>query len=160
MRFRTKDIVIGLVIIAIVIAAALLYKNLKTPKVLPTPTPSTTKEDIQGMFNYQVPENVESIELKDVTGGTAKAIATRNYENGTFTHEVLADLPDLKEGFYEGWLVMGDKYISTGKLRVAKGGYLLDFSSVTDYSDYTKVVVTKELVNDQTPELHVLEGSF
>lgn len=160
MKFKTRDVIVGIIVIAAVVTAGLFYKNLKSPKTLPTPTPSTTKSDIQGMFNYQVPEDVESVELKDVSGGSSKAIATRKFENGTFTHAVLADLPDLDKGFYEGWLVAGDKYISTGKLRIAKGGYLLEFSSAIDYSDYPKVVITKELIDDQTPETHILEGSF
>lgn len=161
MNFKTRDVVIGVIVIALVITAGLVYRNLKSEKTLPTPTPSTTNRDeiVKG-FNYQIPEDVESIELKDVSGGLGRAIATRKYENGTFIHAVLADLPDLEQGFYEGWLVLGDKYISTGKLRIAKGGYLLEFESTTDYSAYNKVVITKELKDDQTPETHVLEGSF
>ena len=160
MKFKTRDVVVGIIIIAVVVTAGLLYKNLKSPKALPTPSSSGTKEELQEMFNYQVPDDVDSVELSDVTGGSAKAIATRKYENGLYTHAVLADLPDLDSGFYEGWLVMEDKFISTGKLRIAKGGYLLEFSSSTDYSFYNKVVITKELINDQTPETHILEGSF
>lgn len=163
-----RDIVIGVIVIIVIVVGAVLYKKYKTeasPSASPTPQ-STTKEDIQDMFNYQVPEDVESIELKDVSGGSAKAIATRNYENGTFSNTVLADLPDLSSGFYQGWLVRGSegdsdyKIVSTGKLRVAKGGYLLDFSSSTNYSDYNTVWITKETNFDSTPETHILEASF
>ena len=45
-------------------------------------------------------------------------------------------------------------------MRLAKGGYILEFSSTTDYSDHQQVVITHELVADATPEDHVLEGSF
>ena len=58
---------------------------------------------------------------------------------------------------------MGDAdfaFISTGPMSVAKGGYLLEFSSAIDYSDYKGVVITLEKVNDKTPETHILEGSF
>lgn len=162
MKFKTRDFVVGTIVIIIVVIAGLFYKNLKSPKSLPTPTPFSMKnEDAKGIYNFQIPEDVESTELKDVIGGDSRAIATRDFTDGLFTHAVLADIPDLEEGFYEGWLVKNDgKFISTGKLRVAKGGYLLEFSSTTDYSDYKKVVITKELKDDVTPEVHVLEGSF
>lgn len=160
MRFKTKDIVTGIIVIVVVVTAGLLYRNLKSPKTLPTTPPSAIKEEMVKEFNFDIPDDVETADLTDVTGGTGKGIATRKLENGTFTHAVLADLADLETGFYEGWLVTGDKFISTGKMRIAKGGYLLEFSSSTDYSDYTKVVITLETIFDETPEIHVLEGSF
>ncbi len=74
---------------------------------------------------------------------------------------VLADLPDPEKGsYYEGWLVKGDSVISTGRMQIAKGGYLLEFNSNTDYSDHSEVVVTKEKTADKNPEEHILEGSF
>lgn len=166
MRFKTRDVVTGIIVIAVVITSGLIYKNLKSPKTLPTPFPSTTREDLTREFNFEIPEDVESIELVSVSGRSGRGIATRKYlpaqtgEGGTFTHAVLADLADLESGFYEGWLVMGDEFISTGKMRIAKGGYLLEFSSSTDYSDYEEVVITLETVFDNLPETHVLEGSF
>ncbi len=160
-----KDIVVGIVVIAVVVTTALIYKNLKSPKTLPKVIDSTSKQDFMNEFNMEIPDDLDSVELKDVTGGMGRGIATRKFE-GTFTHTVLADLPDLETGFYEGWLVRGEVgnsnfgFISTGKLKVAKGGFLLEFSSGTDYSDYGGVVVTEELIFDKTPEIHILEGSF
>ena len=55
---------------------------------------------------------------------------------------------------------MDDSLISTGRLRIAKGGYLLEFQSSTDYSSYDNAVVTLERVADSVPEEHILEGSF
>lgn len=167
MRFKTKDVVVGIIIIAVVVTAALVYRNLKSPKSLPTPTTSPTiKEMVEG-FNWEIPDDVESVELTDVSGGDGRAIATRKYVGGSFSHAVLADLADLSGGaFYEGWLVRGSEgdnnfhFISTGKMRIAKGGYLLEFSSPIDYSDYLGVVITKEFKDDKFPETHILEGSF
>jgi len=51
-------------------------------------------------------------------------------------------------------------YISTGRLTLAKGGYMLEFESSRDYSEYSEVVVTLEAVDDKKPEKHILEGSF
>ena len=161
-----RDIIIGVVILVLVIGAVLWFRG-RTSKEVMAPTTSS-EEQIEKSFNLTIPEDVDKAELEDVSGRDGSGVATRKYENGTFSHMVLADLPDPAAGtFYEGWLVrgkMGDAnfiYISTGKLTVAKGGYLLEFQSKTiDYSDYTGVVVTLEKINDGKPETHVLEGSF
>lgn len=162
---RTKDILIGLVILAVVAGAIVwLRRTRTTPEPLPTPS---IEEKIEKTFNLEIPEDVERADLNDVSGGTGSGIATRKYDGGRFTHAVLADLPDPVAGyFYEGWLVRGKEgdanfaFISTGKMRVAKGGYLLEFNSSTDYSAYSGVVVTLERVDDKKPETHILEGSF
>jgi hypothetical protein len=161
MKSSRKDIVIGFILIIALIGGAFFYKNLKTPKILSTPTPSTIKSKIEGLFNYVIPDDLDSIELKDVSGGIYRGIAARKFEKGTFTITVLVDLPDLSSNeFYEGWISSGDKFISIGKLRIAKGGFLVDFTSNIDYSSYNKVIVTKEKVNDNKPESLILEGSF
>lgn len=159
-----RDIITGVIILVLVVAGVLWFRSRSSKEVM---APSTTQENIERGFNLTIPDDVDTADLKDVSGGDGSGIATRKYEGGTFTHMVLADLPDAAAGsFYEGWLVRGkmeDKnfsYISTGKMRVAKGGYLLEFESKTDYSDFMGVVVTLEKVNDKTPETHVLEGSF
>ena len=161
MKSSRKDIVIGFILIIALVGGIFFYKNLKTPKVLPTSTPLTIKSKIEGLFNYVIPDDLDSIELKDVTGGIYRGIAARKFEKRIFTITVLADLPDLSSNeFYEGWVFSGDKFISIGKLRIAKGGLLVDFTSNTDYSSYNKVTVTKEKVNDNKPESLILEGSF
>jgi hypothetical protein len=161
-----KSIVLGLIIFVTIAGVVILLKRPKTSKLLPTPTPNIT-EKIENNFKYQIPEDVERIELKDVSGGAGSGLATRKFESGKFTHVVLADLPEPPAGsFYEGWLVRGKQgdsnfsIILTGKLRIAKGGYLLEFESDKDYSDYKQVVVTLEKLDDRNPETHVLEGSF
>jgi hypothetical protein len=161
-----KYIALGLVIFVALAGVVILLKRPQTPKPVPTPTPNIT-EKIESGFNYQIPEDVERIELKDVSGGTGSGLATRKFENGKFSHVILADLEDPAAGsFYEGWLVRGKQgdsnysIVLTGKLRVAKGGYLLEFESDKDYSDYKQVIVTLEKVDDKNPETHILEGSF
>jgi hypothetical protein len=162
-----RNVVIGLIVLlglgALIYWAARSGKEEELPAV---PTPSI-EETLEDSFKYQIPEGFEKAELSDVSGGDGSGIASRKYENGSFSHAVLADLPDPESGaFYEGWLVRGQEgdadfaYISTGRLSVAKGGFMLEFNSSTDYSDYSNVVVTLEKVNDQKPEKHILEGSF
>lgn len=160
-----RDIIIGVIVLILVVGAALWLRNRNTKDVMAPTVP--IQEEIERSFNLTIPEDVDKADLKDVSGGNGSGIATRKYENGKFSHMVLADLPDPVAGtFYEGWLVrgkMGDDnfaFISTGMLRVAKGGFLLEFNSTTDYSNYMGVVVTLEKVNDKTPETHILEGAF
>lgn len=161
MNTSKKDIIIGFILIVAIVGGAMFYKNLKSSKVLPTPTTSSVKSKIEGLFNYVIPDDLDSIELKDVTGGTSRGIAARKFENGTFTQTILADLPDLTSNeFYEGWIFSGEKYVSMGKLKVAKGGFLVDFISNTNYLDYKKVIVTKEKINDNKFKALILEGSF
>lgn len=156
---RRRDIVIGLVVL--VVLAAIIYLVRRPQEQLELQTTPSLEEQLEESFNLQLPDDVEKLELKDVSGGNSSGIATRKFESGVYTHTVLADLPDPQAGkFYEGWLVMGEKVISTGKFMIAKGGYLLEYESSTDYSDYAMVVVTLEQKDDKTPEVHILEGTF
>lgn len=159
-----RDIVIGLGILLVV--AGIVY-FVRRPSTTPIEIPEqTVEEKIEDRFKMQIPDDVDKTELSDVTGGSASGIATRDFTEGKFTHAVLADLPEPEGGFYEGWLVRGEEgdvnfdFFSTGKLRIAKGGYVLEYTSAKDYSDYNKVVITFETVFDKTPEDHILEGSF
>ena len=163
-----RDIVIGVVIV-VILAGIIYFRQKNQPQETPVTTPQTlsTQQQIQDKFNVQIPDDVDKAELKDVGGGTSSALATRKFENGTFTSEVLADLPDPAEGtFYQAWLSKGEEgqegysLVSLGKLVTAKGGYLVDYQSSTDYSDYPKVMVTLEKTLDNNPETTVLEGSF
>lgn len=163
---KARDIVIGLIILAVVAGAIVAIRRARAPKTVPTPTPSI-EQQLEKSFNFEIPDDVERADLRDVSGGTGSGIATRKYEAGRFSHTVLTDLPDPSAGtFYEGWLVRGKEgdsnfaFISTGKMRIAKGGYLLEFESGKDYSEYKGVVITLERVDDKKPETHILEGSF
>ena len=161
-----RNVVIGLIALAIIAGIIYWYRRTSQTELPPSPQP-TFEETFEDRFNIQVPEDVDKSELRDVSGGDASGLATRKYESGSFTHAVLADLPDPTSGyFYEGWLVRGKEgdenfaYISTGRFSLAKGGYMLEFQSSKDYSEYSGVVVTLEMLNDGKPEKHVLEGSF
>ncbi len=159
-----RDIVIGFVIFAIV--AAVIFWS-KKPRLTPVEVPTTSPTPkIEEVFNYTIPEDVEKIDLKDVTDSGFNGVATRKYENGKFELVILADVEDPKEGFYQGWLTKGKEgevgfsYVKLGNLRMAKGGYLLEFESTTDYSSYNQVWVTLEEKDDAKIEKHILEGSF
>ena len=167
---QKRDLLIGAIIL-VIIGAIIYWANRpssKKSKQQATPAPTASvQEVIENQFKIQIPETAEKAELKDVAGGSASGIATREFKNGKFSHTVLADLPDPKAGeFYQGWLVKGKEgdvdfsFISTGRLRLAKGGYLLEFSSAKDYSDYKNVAVTLETKADNKMETRILDGSF
>lgn len=163
-----RDIVIGLGILILI--AGVVYirqKNSPTTEITTTPQTLSVQDQIEQKFNTQIPDDVEKAELKDVSGGTASGIATRKYVDGTFDFNVLADLSDPEDGkFYEAWLVKGnegeDDYsiVPTAKFTLAKGGWMLEYKSSTDYTDHSKILVTLESKLDNTPEETILEGSF
>lgn len=150
-NIQKRDVIVGAVILAcLVVAILLLVKpNKKTSITLPTPRPEQRVED---RFNLDIPDNVEKTDLVDVSGGTGGGIATRS--------EILVDLADPEAGkFYQAWLEKDGKSVSLGKLRMAKGGWLIEYNSA-NYPGYNKVVVSLESKFDSTMETKVLEGSF
>lgn len=163
-----RDIVIGLIIL-VLLAGVIFYRQRKSTSQEDLRVPETlssVQENIEKKFNLQIPEDVDKAELKDVSGAGSSAIATRKFENGKFTASILADLPDTSSGsFYQAWLVKSeegkdDSFISLGRVELAKGGWMLNFQGTEDLSDYSKVLVTSEKVQDSTPETRILEGSF
>jgi hypothetical protein len=157
---KVRDVVIGLIVLIALIAGALYLKNRKTAPATSTPTPNyqTVESKFPGLT---VPVNADRASLTDVTGGQGMGEAIKGIKNGMLSLTVLANLETPKPGyFYQAWLANDNSYISLGKMELAKGGYLVDFSSSKYYSDYKKVVVTLEKVFNNTPETHILEGSF
>lgn len=163
-----RDIVIG-VIILIILAGAIfmLRRNPSVPEMAnnPSPTPSVESR-LEDSFKVDIPDDAEKAELKDVANVNGTAIATRSWENNRYSATVLADLPDPESGFYQVWIGRGGAtdanttFVSLGRMRVAKGGWMVEFQSNTNYSDYDTVIVTQESTSDSRPEKHILEGSF
>jgi len=159
MNFNKKDVIVGLVIIVAIIGGVLLYKKLKTSKPLSTQTPVsvTFREDFDAEGGYldfiknNIPDDVISIELKDISGGDSRGIATET--------EVLVDANDPESGcFYQGWLEKDGNLISIGKLQMAKGGWLLNYGPRSE--GFNKIVVSLEKLFDNKIEKRILEGSF
>lgn len=144
---KRNDIVIGIVILAI-LAGVIYFVRRPKQKVEELPQIPTTQEKIEEAFHTQIPDDVDKAELTDVTGGSASGIATRKVENGQFIFSVLADLPD---GTYT--VLLGEDEMNLGTMRIAKGGYILEFSSSTDYSNQNSVVVRSGTTT-------ILQGSF
>lgn len=153
---KTRDIVIGAIVLVILVTGVLLIRRARNNRLasLPTPTPSI-QQRLQKTFNgLTIPTDRESADLTDVTGGQGIGVASRKFSEGTFSLTVMANLPSPKSGtFYQAFLFKDSSSISIGSLRLAKGGYIVDFTSLKDYSGYNRVVVDLE-------GKHVLEGSF
>lgn len=164
---KQREVIIGIIVVLLVAGVVYLRQRSRPKEEMQVPQTLSVEEELEQKFNLQIPEDVDKAELKDVSGGNTSGIATRKFENNRFTHTVLADLPNPDQGtFYEGWLVKGEvgqenfTLISTGRIKLAKGGWTLDFNSTINYSDHNNVVITLEKVADKTPEKHILEGSF
>lgn len=145
---RTKDIVIGFIVLVLVIAGVLLVKRRgEKLQVLPTPTP-TIEQKISDRFNGLEIPDTDKIELNDVSGGNGFGIATAD--------TVLADLPDPEGSFfYQVWVERNGALVSLGIMRVAKGGFIFEGKI-----EGKKVVVSREKVFDNKIETTILEGSF
>lgn len=100
-------------------------------------------------------------QVGDVSG-TVKA--TRSTLDSEFQHTVTANIDDPAEDkFYEGWLVTGTDFFSTGKLEKNGEAYYLEYESAEDQSAYNEVVITLETLADgldNKPEAHIFEGEF
>ncbi len=164
-----RDIVIGLLFL-IILSGVVIWRariNSKNKEELIVPQTLSVEDQLEERFNLKIPEDVDKVELKDVTGGTASGIATRKFENGKFELSILSDLSDPTEGkFYQAWLVKGNEgeegytTVSLGKLILAKGGWILNYNSKTDYRENGRVLVSLEKVLDKNLEAKVLDGKF
>lgn len=122
-------------------------------------------EEVLSEMNIELPENVERATLRDVAGVGAAGVATRDEvvegEDENREYSLLVSLPDLAENeFYEGYLVGEGDPVFLGKLRQAKGGWMLDYTLEKEIEGEPVVKVTRETVDDQQPEETVLEGNF
>jgi len=156
MKYSVKDVVIGFIIIVLIIIGALYYKKNRIPKVIPTSSPVSIefKKELEKNFKYDIPDDINSIELKDFYGGNGRGLAT--------TKEILADVDDPQTGyFYEAWLQDSDsqELTSLGKLIEGKGGWMLGFSEIK-YPEGKKIIISLESKFDNEIENKILEGSF
>jgi hypothetical protein len=145
---KTRDIVIGFIFLVILIAGVLWIVRLKNKKDtnLPLPTPNISEQLKNTFPSLNIPDGVEMANLHNVSGGSAIGVATRT--------EVVANLPEAPNGQKYQVLLensKGDK-VKIGDMRIAKVGYILEYSSAK-YSGYNKVVV-------MLGNTRVLEGSF
>lgn len=146
---KQRDAIIGLIVLIVLISAVLLVKKSLDNRIsLNVPSQEISiQQKIQETFpGLTIPEDGPKANLVDVSGGESFGIATKT--------EILANLPELSAGkTYKAWLENGEgKRVLLGNLRIAKGGYLIEYNS-SSYEGYNKIIITLD-------NKHVLEGSF
>jgi rhodanese-related sulfurtransferase len=104
------------------------------------------------------------ISLKALGNKSGSAVAIRSYIDGKYSHNVTMNTANPTSGkFYEGWLVKGTDFFSTGKLTQNGESYVLTYESDNDRRDYKNVVITEETTAnglDNKPETHIFEAEF
>lgn len=160
---KTRDVIVGFLVVVAFVTALVLVKNKNNKAKITSvsPTPSIEQKVTSQFGGLVIPKDADKADLSDVNGGPGLGEAVKISQKGRFNITVLADLVAPNDSkFYQAWAVKDGTYVSLGKLRVAKGGYIADFVSTTDYSDYKTIIVSLEKVFDSTPEIPVLKGSF
>jgi len=150
----------GILVVIIALAIILNRAGMRT-----SPSTSTENSTTETVGEPSMTANdIREATLTDVTGGSSTGTATIVRKDGQLIHSVIASLPTPRNGYvYEGWLVKEEpelQFISTGVLEEDEGQYTLAVGLYNEYTGYDKVVITLEAEVDETPETHVLEGSF
>lgn len=164
---KTTGIAIAIIVIIALALLAWWYNN-NRDSAADVPQTGTVVPEFDPR-DFTEPETVEAANLAAVGNYEGNGTATRAFEDGTFTHTVVASLAAPASGtFYEGWLVMAaadePQFFSTGRLTLARdGSYALTYTADQNYPNHTMVVITEETTAnglDGQPEAHVLEGEF
>ena len=165
--------VVILLIIIVVLGAGLLYfgaEDAGEEKATPKRSAVVNSDDEalivpDGDILTRIIENELTLEgkLEDVSGGSSSGVAYLLRDSDKLDHLIDATLPDLSDNeFYEGWLVKKKPtlvFFSTGKMtKQEDGNFQLIYSSNNLYAGHDEVVITREIVDDKTPEEHILEG--
>jgi len=125
---RRVDIVVAVVVL--LVGGLMLWRFLTpkvTPTVEPTPAPTPSIEDqIEGIFDIDVPEFGEKVDLVPVGDKEGVAIATRYEKESRLLLSVLADLPATIQ-LYQVYGIESGKETNIGFLVNAKGGFMGEF---------------------------------
>jgi hypothetical protein len=158
---KRKDIVILIVLLVVFVGVFYLRQKARSSEQIRVPESLFTEKQFEDKFKIQIPDDVDKVELFDLSGGNSSGIATKSFKDGKFEASVLADLPEPSAGeFYQAWLAGDGENVSLGKMKSAKGGWMVEFESKKDYSSLNTFMVTSEKKFDLTPETKVLEGNL
>lgn len=145
---RRSSLIILLIIIAVVVSV-ILYVKFRDNKQAPEEPNLAEENEPEGTIPYDVSE------APQVKGEVQAAF----YNNAYSLKAVFYNLPYPPKGyFYEGWIVKGQEYISTGIVGVDDGAYTNVFGSDSDFTDYSHYMLTLEPRNsDSSPAATVLK---
>lgn len=115
------------------------------------------KDEIDAKVMDEVPVDMMAGQGLEGSGSFQK-----KFVDGVYYQKVkVSDLEPLDKGsYYEVWLQKGDQKLSIGRLEMMGGTGELYYQAKIDRSDYTKILVSKE-IEDGNPEIGriVLESS-
>lgn len=106
------------------------------------------------------------IYLANAKNTDIKGEAAYRYLNDKYEQMMVAEMPELTNGYYyEAWIVQpaSSSYISLGRPnQQADGRYILYFASDNNYSNFYRVVITKEASdgNSEPSREEILKGDF
>lgn len=183
---ETRNLLIGLGVILLVVAIFFYLRSQKTGEISQTPTPEeiiVQEEGVVkrngGMVQPLTDEEVKAMKdevdnilsqagtaasLKDVGNTGTWGEAKSAFSDGKYYFKLVASgLKIIEKGYYyEGWLGKEGQYISIGRVEVSeKGEGLLYYTSSEDKTSYNQVLVTTEPEDGNlAPATHLLEGQF
>lgn len=159
---KKNDIVVGAVVLVVFIAGILILRgtgNSDSASATPAPTQST-EEKFESSFKIDIPEDADKAELEGASGTSSTGIATREVGENQSTVTVLADLPELESGqVYKAYVAKAEseEKMPLGSMRVAKGGWIVEYKTSNDLSEYKQIQVVRE---SSTENQVMLQGSF
>ena len=153
------------VVIVLVLLGSWLWQRGSNPSEEPTQEEIQLESRVNKFLEtsgVDLPAGIERANLSGPNDDNATGVATKREVNDDTEYTILAAIPDISAGWYEGWLTDqdGSNPVSLGRLRISKGGYILEKVSPSVWQDKLGVIVTQEQVIDKQPEEIVLEGSF
>jgi len=107
-----------------------------------------------------LPSDGDRANLKAVEGVVGNGVAVRMVEDDKTEYTLIANLAEPDMGGYFGWLSDGTEYLSLGRMRSGKGGFILDYTLLQSGDQFNRVIVSQEEAPDQSPSSIVLEGAF
>ena len=129
--------------------------------------PEQNEEKAQPRDILDIVENesaTETAPLLAVDGGNGSGAGYRLMKDGMLYYAIVAAMPDPREGsMYEGWFSRADslELFSTGTMeRNEDGLWVSGYSLPGEFLEFSRVMVTEEVVVDGIQERHILEGTF
>ncbi len=163
-RNSLSRIILGSLILLIMVVLSLpfILRGLKSrlPRVETSPVGNNLEipnsETVRPKQNN--PDNTRRLPFQSVSGEGSGEL-TIEPVGDQWSISVQANLPELKSGYYQLWLVRTQaptSSLSLGALIFEKGGYLTNLMSTTDLKSYQQVWITRQTKDSKTPGQIVL----
>lgn len=111
--------------------------------------------------------SMSDIDLVALSPFTGTASASRMLEEGKYTLSISLSTSPASEGkYYEGWInnnSLNPSYVSVGRLEKTGDQYVLEYTSTTDYMNYSTVYITEQSESPSSDirlGAHMFQGNF